>query len=381
MWRWLWLFFSIAIAQLNASSFPPRHTREREFSTHCHYFENLYFSSSTFVGFGIHSNHAIAKESERGYSFKTLGKYPFKKDEAEKVNGTTIFLCESSIKGRFYLSHYFHLLEHMLGIWSSYGDQNAKDVQWIVCAGDGNENLPPWQGPNEMNLHLLKALFPNAFVQNWSQFVQTHGRKKVLRFERAILSDRALTSDASMLQVPLSKESILHVRDCLHVYAKTIFQRSDTLRVTYLKRPSPRTLAPDVESALLQSLSLLDRVSLRVVNFANTPYEEQINLIGNTDILIGVHGNDLSHALYMNEGAALIEIFPPMSHSLDYRSLAELRGIDYLGIISGQGVVDREEAARLGRLGNLNVPVQELDFMPILSLVHAKLLACQRESQ
>ena len=37
---------------------------------------------------------------------------------------------------------------------------------------------------------------------------------------------------------------------------------------------------------------------------------EQIKLARNTSILVGVHGNGLSNILFMNKGAAVIQVWP-----------------------------------------------------------------------
>lgn len=350
------------------------------------YFENLYFdtSSTAFLGCGprLDPNKAMLKDKERGYSFHLTNKKPLP-NNPQFIQGTTLFLFENQ-SGRKYLSHYFHLLEHVVGIWSFYGDQHAKDVRLIVLAGNGEtEKLKnTWKGPNDLNLHLLKALFPNAAVKTWRSFLKTYDGL-ALRFDRAVTSDRALTSlepecgrlnkMLAVARFDLSQEAIGHLADRVHAYANTVFEKTDVLRVTYLKRPFPRALSADLEASLLQSISMLGNIALKVVDFAKISFQEQIHTIGNTDVLISVHGNGLSHVLYLPGHAGVIEIFPPNSHALDYRLFGEARGLEYLGIMSKGPVLNSKDAYELGAFGEVNTTIYELDFLPILSFIRNRL--------
>jgi Glycosyltransferase 61 len=338
------------------------------------YFENLYFDAQEAAFYGVGSDlemdKAIAPNLRRPYTSKTGNKA----NVDEYLAGTTLFLLE--LEGIAWLNHYFHLLEHVVGIWAFYGDQNNHDVRLIVL-GDGTSDWS-WAGPNSINQHLLKALFPNAQVKAWHQFAHDYANKTLL-FERAITSDRALTSNCmecaklnKMLGVArhfISKESILNFALHVHQYAQTKHEESPNLLVTYLKRPWPRTLDKPLEDQLINTLSSLPGVSLRVVDFATISFFEQVNIIGNTDVLISVHSNGLSHILYLPEHAGVIEIFPPNSLLLDYRLFANARRLDYIGIISNQGIIWDDEAYALGCMGNANAMIYDLDFAPIIAFI------------
>jgi hypothetical protein len=351
-------------------------------------FENLYFKTdtSTFFAYGdtVAPDKAIVPDSKRGYAFKMM---PPKMDPKQilknikTIEGTTLFLFES-IYTQPYLNHFFHLLEHLVGIWSFYGAEHFNEVNLIILASDGTSRSPVnWQGPNLINKHLLKALFPNAEVKPWRAFT-AQNQHQILQMERAITSDRARTFQSQICQdtnkmiaeaLPsLSAEALNQLALQVNAYAKTPPRILGGTVVTYVKRTPPRALDPNIEDKLLKAIRQLPGVTLNVVDFAKISFYEQINIVGNTDVLIGVHGNGLSHILFLPQTAGAIEIFPSDAYTLDYRMFADARGIDYLGISSNRGVIDRDEAYAIGISGNLNSMVNELDFEPILEWIRSR---------
>ncbi|XP_052796003.1 uncharacterized protein LOC128228627 [Mya arenaria] len=60
---------------------------------------------------------------------------------------------------------------------------------------------------------------------------------------------------------------------------------------------------------------------------------EQLSLITNTDILVGMHGAGLSHVLFLPDHAHVIELFPLSFHSdtyIHFRTFARWRNLKYL---------------------------------------------------
>ena len=167
----------------------------------------------------------------------------------------------------------------------------------------------------------------------------------------------------------ISKDSLDRLADRVHTYAATQKHPTTTLRVTYVQRPPPRTLHPTLEKQIFSSLQSVKSVSLQTVDFAKLTFQEQLQIIRNTDVLIGVHGNGLSHSLFLPRDSAVIELFPPGFHALDYRLFAEMRGLDYTAVLPDKGIIDRDEAYRLGAYGDANVGVSSLSKESILSKI------------
>lgn len=344
-------------------------------------FEKLYFDphSQTFLGVGKKNEgiFPIFNDPVRPYHFEQVDSITFDASPLY-LEGTTFFLFESHAP--VMCCHFFHLLEHLVGLWSFDGNEHFADMRRIVLATDGLFDASSWPGPNQMNRHLLKALFPNAVVQTWHEFMQEcSSHNGPLVFERAVTSDRALTSSHPMCTrinkllgaaLPhLNKQALDHFAQRLYTYTNTVPARSDQIRITYSKRTGlVRTLADKLERRLITQLSSIPGVLINTVDFAKISFEEQVRLIGNTDILIGVHGNGLSHTLFLPNHASVIEIFPQNSLLLDYRLFADARGLDYYGIVSQRGLVDRETAYN-NYIGLTEDTIRELDVDLIKSIV------------
>ena len=63
---------------------------------------------------------------------------------------------------------------------------------------------------------------------------------------------------------------------------------------------------------------------------------KQINIIANTDILIGVHGNGLTNLLWLPKHGTTIEMFGNYHH-YDYQILSEISGTEYFGFLNAFG--------------------------------------------
>jgi hypothetical protein len=249
---------------------------------------------------------------------------------------------------------------------------SAGEKEWTI----GGITWPVvWQGANGINEHLLRALFPNAEVKTWLQFKE-ECKGKTVRFERALTSDRGVAETrpesgklGRMLgysRTFFSSDAMQHLADRVHAYAETQFETSPFLRVTYLKRPLPRALSPELEEKLLSSIQAMRGVALRVEDFAKLSFKEQIHIVGNTDVLISVHGNGLSHVLFLPPSSKVIEIFPPNTHTVDYRIFAEARGLDYRCIMSKKGLIPKKKSYKLGMFGHFDGTIHELDIPLVL---------------
>src|SRR5579872_1877274 len=201
-------------------------------------FKNLYLDTQTRTFYTSGVNHALQNaipSAGRKFHFATFEKLPAALDRPQRkwnfLKGTTLFLFEMP-ETRKYPFHFFHLLEHVMGIWAFHAHAKPSEVKLIVIACDGkmSKKLEPWEGPNAINRHLLKALFPEAQVKTWSEFIKEN-RNKSLWMEEVITSDRAATQGVptctkinKMLgdALPHFRPETLHrFAAKVHAYAKT----------------------------------------------------------------------------------------------------------------------------------------------------------------
>ncbi|XP_065561810.1 EGF domain-specific O-linked N-acetylglucosamine transferase-like isoform X2 [Artemia franciscana] len=107
------------------------------------------------------------------------------------------------------------------------------------------------------------------------------------------------------------------------------FEPADKIRVTLLSR---RTQFRRIlnEEEILRDLKENPSLSVKKVSFdREVPFLEQLKIIGNTDILIGMHGSGLTHLLFLPDWAVVFELYNCEDEGC-YFDLARLRGIKYV---------------------------------------------------
>lgn len=105
------------------------------------------------------------------------------------------------------------------------------------------------------------------------------------------------------------------------------FQKHD-VRVTLLSRTTRHRRILN-EDELLAAARKLPGLSVRRVHFSHaTEFRHQIEVMANTDVLIGMHGAGLTHVLFQPDWAVLFEIYN-CDDPVCYKDLARLRGVKY----------------------------------------------------
>jgi hypothetical protein len=334
--------------------------------------QNLYFVDGRFASTGPSLAEAFAPDATRSFA---AGGEPPSEPRERRLGGTSLVFLEDKITGHM-ITHYFHILEHLMAVWPAVAERRDA-VERIVLASDGRD-VGDWRGPNQLNEKLLRALFPRAEVLTWPQF---RALGDALLLDEAIVADRARTLYDPVCQAvnkmlghyrnAFSRELWRGLADAVLDGLGVARRRSDKLRVTHVLR-SRRRLTPPMEAELHAAIEALPGVELEPIDFAAIPYEEQLLHAASSDVLLGVHGNGLSHALFLPPGAAVVEIFPLDGHAFDYRFFAEFRGLDYLGLHPVHGVVDAAAAQRLGSYGTLRGDIEQLDLAPMLQLLRER---------
>jgi hypothetical protein len=155
--------------------------------------------------------------------------------------------------------------------------------------------------------------------------------------------------------------------EAVQSYAKGQKKSSKNLVVTYVLRNEPRRLDPAQENELLEKIRQIPSIDLQIVDFAKLSFPEQVQIAANTDILLGVHGNGMSHTLFLPQGAALIEIFPENTFRVEYWIFAKIRKLDYFGWVPGRGWLEDEKKKAFG--GTVDIPVKNVDIDAIVSVI------------
>jgi hypothetical protein len=72
------------------------------------------------------------------------------------------------------------------------------------------------------------------------------------------------------------------------------------------------------------------------------PKNEQLGLSSRTDILLGVHGNGLSHLMWMPRGSHVVEIFADGGFTRDYEMLTASLGHHHYAVWEDKVYLERE---------------------------------------
>lgn len=118
-------------------------------------------------------------------------------------------------------------------------------------------------------------------------------------------------------------------RHVLHKLNVKVLPPEDHVRVTLLSRGTKHRRILN-EDELLTAARKLPDASVQRVHFNHaTDFRHQIEVMANTDVLIGMHGAGLTHVLFQPDWAVLFEIYN-CDDPVCYKDLARLRGIKYL---------------------------------------------------
>ncbi|KAL4078327.1 hypothetical protein V8B97DRAFT_1252296 [Scleroderma yunnanense] len=137
-------------------------------------------------------------------------------------------------------------------------------------------------------------------------------------------------------------------------YQPEDFEETDKMTITYISRQgSRRRLIPEDHDILVKELEdlvarknaqvMLTKGSdglggkewvLNIVQAEKLTKDEQVRLMAQTNILLGVHGNGLSHLILMprTRVSAVIEIFFPGGFAHDYEWTARALGLRHFGV-------------------------------------------------
>ncbi|RXK39834.1 hypothetical protein M231_02889 [Tremella mesenterica] len=275
-------------------------------------------------------------------------------NEAMEILGSTavrktglsmFFNDEPGPNGQSFLAHYFHS-EVFLSAWrvtvSAYGTADIPErlmyrtvpTDWRDKAG-----LTPW---------FQQTIMPRTAVEDAPLWIDKKNSGTTFVFDRRFAAHNhgnkvrvwnKMTMDLPDLPVPSTW--MVPLRNALKAYA--LANGCDLHRhkagipvVTYVNRQmtSRRLVASDAEDLVMSLQDLEDRGEIEFNNafMESIPRAEQFCLALKTDILVGVHGNGLSHQLWMRPGGAVLELMDTGGFAMDYALCADLMKHDYYAI-------------------------------------------------
>jgi hypothetical protein len=184
-------------------------------------------------------------------------------------------------------------------------------------------------------------LYSKAFSKKYPVIRNDHYGNKIILFKKLVFH---LESPAGLIFPKVARPDPLkcYSTSFFQAYRKYILNSFDLYDVTppsiptitlSLRHRTPhknvgRILANEEE--VTNVLREGNMMNLNVVDFAKISYGEQLRIIRNTNVLIGVHGAGLMNIMYAAEEAVLVEIHPSYRQDRHFRHAARMTGKAYM---------------------------------------------------
>ncbi|KAG2003141.1 hypothetical protein CC2G_003768 [Coprinopsis cinerea AmutBmut pab1-1] len=306
-----------------------------------------------------------------------------------------------------FINHFYHWWgEVVLGSWRVYSALSPREgpvellplPQRFIMPFMSNGN---WRDPPGLDAPLMRAAFPNAAIEQADYWQDLIDLQVPVVFQRAVIANRVASSShpnnaqwfkmiSSTMDVeapenffePVRKRIVMNLLGDLPVIdndglvLSPTGMASDKPVVTYISRQGGgRRLEANAHGALLVVLEQLEEdgiCELQVPRMEELTLSEQVKLAARSTIILGVHGNGLTHQLWMSPSprSTVIEIFYPEGFLFDYEMLARNMGHKHYAIWN-----DTSLTYPKGSYHHIEWKVNDDDFQGSSIPVHAPLVA------
>ncbi|EDR06835.1 uncharacterized protein LACBIDRAFT_299738 [Laccaria bicolor S238N-H82] len=271
-----------------------------------------------------------------------------------------------------FMKHYYHWWgEIILGFWRVYshlaeGGGRVEDLpfpaRFILTVIENDE----WRDRAGVDGPFMRAVFPAAAIEKGDYWKDLIKLNTTVVFERSMLINRETAHRhpfgskwykmiAGTMNVTAPEDYWAPIRKALAenllgyipeldangaVTGPTSIPGVVTTKpvVTYISRQGAgRRLTDKDHQALVEALRGLEKEGLcevQIPMMERMSLADQIALPMKSTIIVGVHGNGLTHQLWMprSERSTVIEIFDPPSYAFDYEMLARNMGHRHYGV-------------------------------------------------
>ncbi|KAJ3829144.1 hypothetical protein EV361DRAFT_7532 [Lentinula raphanica] len=270
------------------------------------------------------------------------------------IEDTTVIVYDNPT----FMRHYYHWWgEIMLGFWRVY--QCARDStplpfpkRFLLPFVDGGNQ---WRDAPGINGPLMRAVQPGISIETSDQWQDLRDLDRTVVFSRVAVINRIAAH-----RYPLSHTYNKMITSALELQPDDAFWEplqtsllqnflgtrfphrtlnKDTKPVvTYISRQGGRrSLAAEDHEELVRTLVDLQTEGLchlEIPKMQELSLKQQIELASQTTIMIGVHGNGLTHQLWMpsTSYSTVIEIFIPDGYLFDYEFLSRNVGHQHYAV-------------------------------------------------
>jgi protein O-GlcNAc transferase len=172
--------------------------------------------------------------------------------------------------------------------------------------------------------------------------------------------------EGDWVDIPCNESSLLRVfsERVLNYYNIPVQRpKRKQLTLTLIDRRSSRRLR-DLEKYPPVLRQRFPDVKIELVDFAGLSLPAQIRLVRSTDLLVGVHGAGLTHALFLPKESVVVEILPPRVDYKGFANVAKLLGHHYY---SRHGNDSKDPSDDSGNWYVDEVSIDEDDFLELVA--------------
>ncbi|WVQ64977.1 uncharacterized protein L199_003147 [Kwoniella botswanensis] len=328
-------------------------------------FEELWYRNGTFYAFRENVTDVPLPDKDKIISGPhDIISQPLSAQE-ELMNGEigqiryfNVFLNDGADQWKWsYLNWFYHLAaEALMGGIASLAlsdDMLEEDSPRLMIPWEGS-----WKDGYGINEGMIRAIFGNDLVEKdqWEQWSVSRdwiGREKVVIVDRyASHRHNPTANEWNKMSLPIFEELpsppppfFAHYRQKLlrnlhlsqpPVRAKVGKALDVIPKIVYLDRQETnRKLSDGDHTGLLGVLRNLEKdgkAEVGVPHLSEMGFRNQVKAIKSADIIIGIHGNGLTHQMWMPEGGIVIELFIPDSFLRDYQVLSQALGHRHFAI-------------------------------------------------
>ncbi|KAK5743477.1 hypothetical protein LTR17_002652 [Elasticomyces elasticus] len=134
-----------------------------------------------------------------------------------------------------------------------------------------------------------------------------------------------------------------------------------SLTLTMIDRKTTRMLF-DQDSLFTALQARFTDVTMRLVDFSQLSFREQLQIARSSDILVGVHGAGLTHAMFLKPSSSIVEILPPTLAYKGFKNMARLCGLSY----SSRHGAEHEYPGKTGDWHHDEAFIEEDRFMEVM---------------
>ncbi|KAJ7591263.1 hypothetical protein C8J56DRAFT_558290 [Mycena floridula] len=290
------------------------------------------------------------------------------RNRVRSLEGNTLLVNEP----KQFLRHYYHLPS----AFSSYqlSQPSAPPLDRLIFA---NSNADGWRDDPGFNSYFMRAAFPSLTIEiqeDWDDRIRaTSLGNRAWHFPLVLLTDRSASHRGEICgsktqriaaeawsfmksQRLLAGEKVggwwEPVRAAVLRYAgapaasdMAIYSQSEgrlpmpeKIVITYISRQGGRRrLTDQAHDSLVTALEELSKRKgweLNVLQAERLSKDEQLRYISRTTILLGVHGNGLTHLVFMppTRVSAVVEIFYPGGFAHDYQWTTTALGMTHFAV-------------------------------------------------